>query len=89
MTKSQPLDNLTVSGQSHVPLLHICGSLDPADGSTAREAEKRYKELGGRITVIVQEGKGHYPTAPSDPKPAVDFILDSQKAHGAGDPSSK
>ncbi len=88
MTKSQPLDNLTVLAKAGVPILHVCGSLDPAIDQT-REAEKQYKELGGRMTVIVQEGEGHYPTAPNDPKSAVDFILDSQKAHGAGNPSSK
>ena len=39
-----------------------------------RVVEKRYKELGGQITVIVKEGEGHFPTAPKDPKPVVDFI---------------
>jgi len=88
MTKSQPLDNLTILAKADIPVLHVCGSLDPAVDQT-REAEKRYKEFGGRMTVIVQEGTGHYPTAPDDPKPAVDFILDAQKAHGASDPLSK
>jgi hypothetical protein len=37
-------------------------------------AEQRYKELGGQITVILKEGEGHFPTAPKDPKPMVDFI---------------
>ena len=46
-------------------------------GSTTqtRVVEKRYKELGGQITVIVKEGEGHYPLAPKDPKPVVDFIV--------------
>ena len=39
--------------------------------------EKRYKELGGPITVIVKEGEGHYPLAPKDPKPVVDSITKS------------
>jgi len=29
-------------------------------------AEKRYQELGGRITIIIKEGEGHYPLAPKD-----------------------
>jgi hypothetical protein len=37
--------------------------------------EKRYRELGGQITVILKEGEGHFPTTPKDPKPMVDFIL--------------
>jgi hypothetical protein len=42
--------------------------------SQTRVVEKRYQELGGKITVIVREGEGHFPTAPKDPKPVVDFI---------------
>jgi hypothetical protein len=34
-----------------VPLLHVCGSLDPWINDQTRVAEKRYKELGGQITV--------------------------------------
>ena len=37
--------------------------------------EKLYKDLGGSITVIIKEGEGHYPLAPKDPKPVVDFII--------------
>jgi len=41
-----------------------------------RALEKRYKELGGAVTVIVKEGEGHYPTAPRDVKPVVEFIME-------------
>ena len=75
MTKAQPLDNLATLAKAGIPLLHVCGSLDPMLTSQTREAEKRYKELGGSMTVIVQDGVGHYPTAPRDPKPVVDFIV--------------
>jgi pimeloyl-ACP methyl ester carboxylesterase len=75
MTKGQPLDNLAALAKAGVPLLHVCGSLDPMLKTHTREAEKRYKELGGDLTVIVQEGAGHFPTAPSDPTPVVEFIV--------------
>ena len=79
MSKEPPLDHLDALAKAGVPLIHACGSLDPwLDGQT-RVAEKRYKELGGRMTVIVDEGRGHYPTAPRDPKPVVEFILAQQK----------
>ena len=61
-----------------VPLLHVCGSLDPALDEQTRVVEKRYKELNGKITVLLQDGIGHFPTAPKDPKPVVDFILSHQ-----------
>ena len=78
MTKAQPLDNLAALAKAGVPVLHVCGSLDPMLASQTREAEKRYKELGGAMTVIVQDGEGHYPTAPGDLKPVIDFIVAKQ-----------
>jgi pimeloyl-ACP methyl ester carboxylesterase len=74
-----PLDNLTPLAQAGVPLLHVCGGLDPWLNDQTRVAEKRYKELGGPITVIVQEGEGHYPLAPRDPRPVVEFITERAK----------
>jgi pimeloyl-ACP methyl ester carboxylesterase len=82
MTKAQPLDNLAVLAKAAVPILHVCGSLDPMFEEHTGKAKKRYTELGGSITVIVQEGKGHYPTAPADSKAVVDFILRQQDAKG-------
>ena len=79
MSKTPPLDNLAPLAKAGVPLIHVCGSLDPWLDDQTRVVEKRYKELGGQITVIVEEGEGHYPTAPRDPKPVVDFILARQK----------
>ena len=75
MSKAQPLDNLAPLAKAGVPLLHVCGSLDPWLNSQTRVVEKRYQELGGHITIIVQEGKGHYPLAPKDRQPVVDFIV--------------
>jgi pimeloyl-ACP methyl ester carboxylesterase len=74
MTKAQPLDRLDVLARASVPLLHVCGSRDPWLDTQTRVLEKRYKELGGQVTVIVQEGAGHFPTAPKDLKPVVEFI---------------
>jgi hypothetical protein len=74
LAKTQPIDNLAPLAKSGVPLLHVCGSLDPWLDSQTRVVEKRYKELGGQITVIVKEGEGHFPTAPNDTKPVVDSI---------------
>lgn len=75
MSKTPPLDNLAPLAKAGVPLLHVSGSLDPALNDHTRVVEKRYKELGGPITVIIKEGEGHYPLAPKDPKPVVDFIV--------------
>ncbi|HWE39991.1 MAG TPA: hypothetical protein VG406_25800 [Isosphaeraceae bacterium] len=86
MTTAQPLDNLAALARAGVPVLHVCGSLDPMFASQTREAERRYRELGGSMTVIVQEGEGHYPTAPRDPKPVVEFLLGTQRPKVAARP---
>jgi hypothetical protein len=75
MSKTQPLDNLGPLAKAGVPLLHVCGSLDPALNDNTRVLEKRYKDLGGQITVILKEGEEHYPLAPKDSSPIVKFII--------------
>ena len=75
MSKTQPLDNLAPLANAGVHLLHVCGNLDPWLTTQTRVAQKRYQELGGRMTVIVKEGEGHYPLAPKDQQPVVDFII--------------
>jgi len=79
MSKSPLLDSLGPLAKAGVPLLHVCGSLDPWLNDQTRVAEKRYKELGGQITVIVKEGAGHNPLAPADAQPVVDFIIKCTK----------
>jgi hypothetical protein len=60
--------------KANVPLLHVCGSLDPYFEKNTLEVEKRYKKLGGKIEVIVKKGEGHYPLAHDDPSPVVNFV---------------
>jgi hypothetical protein len=75
MSKTPPLDNLAPLAKAGVPLVHVCGGLDPALADHTRVVAKRYNELGGTIMVIVKAGEGHYPLAPKDPQPVVDFIV--------------
>jgi hypothetical protein len=80
MSKTQPLDNLAPLAKAGVHLLHVCGSLDPWLKTQTRVAETRYQELGGRISIIIKEGEGHYPLAPKERQPVVDFIIKSVAA---------
>ncbi len=75
-SKGSLIDRLEPLAKAGVPLLHVCGSLDPALSDETRVAEKRYKDFGGAMTVIIKEGVGHYPLAPADTKPVVDFITE-------------
>jgi len=82
--KEQPIDNLAVLAKAGVPVLHDCGASDPWLDSQTRVVEKRYQDLGGRITVIVREGEGHFPLSPKDPKSVVDFILENARVASTG-----
>jgi pimeloyl-ACP methyl ester carboxylesterase len=77
MSKKAPIDHLAPLAKAGVPLIHVCGSLDPWLDEQTRVVEKRYKELGGPITVIIKEGEGHFPLAPKDPKAVVELITKS------------
>jgi pimeloyl-ACP methyl ester carboxylesterase len=73
MSKTPPLENLAPLAKAGVPILHVCGALDPHLGDS-RTAEERYKQLGGRMSVIVREGEGHVLAAARDCGPAIEFI---------------
>ena len=77
LASTQPLENLGPLTKAGVPILHVCGNLDPWLRDQTRVAEKRYKELGGRLTVIIKDSEGHYPLSPKDPQLVVDFITGS------------
>ncbi|MGH7969164.1 MAG: alpha/beta fold hydrolase [Limisphaerales bacterium] len=81
----QPLDNLEPLAKAGVSVFHLCGSEDPWLESQTRVLEKRYSELGGKITVLVEDGQGHYLLAPKDPKPAVEFIISNAVGSAKGD----
>jgi len=57
-----------------VPLLHVCGSLDPWFKDTRLCLKNAIRNLAAKITVIVKKGEGHYPLGPEDPKPVVDLL---------------
>jgi len=75
LSKIPLLDSLDILAKADVPIISVCGSLDPGLEDNTRMIEKRYQALGGRITVIIKAGAGHYPLAPQDPQPVVDFIV--------------
>jgi pimeloyl-ACP methyl ester carboxylesterase len=65
--------------RNNVPLLHVCGSIDPLFGRVSTPLETIYQQYGGRISVIIKEGYGHHPHSLNDPKPIADFIEQSVK----------
>ncbi len=76
--RRNPIDRLAPLAEAGIPLLHVAGDADrvvPLDENTA-VVERRYKQLGGRIKVIVKPGVGHHPHSLKDPAPIVEFILE-------------
>jgi pimeloyl-ACP methyl ester carboxylesterase len=67
-------DNLVPLYDAQIPLLHVCGSFDPLLKENSEKVEQNYKKLGGHITVILENGVGHYPLGPNDPQPVINFI---------------
>jgi hypothetical protein len=75
VSEAQTLDNLKPLAAAGVPFLCVSGALDPALATNTRVLEKKYEEVGGKVTVIIQEGIGRYPTGPKETKPVVDFMV--------------
>lgn len=75
--KVQPLDNLSPLAKASVPILHVCGSEDPWLEKNTIPAEKKYRELGGNMKVVIEQGRGHLPPGPAQPADVVDFITAS------------
>jgi len=68
---------LAALATNDVPLLHVCGSFDPILGKFTLPMESMYQQFGGRISVMIKEGRGHHPHSLRDPKPIADFIEQS------------
>ncbi|MDB6020874.1 MAG: hypothetical protein JWQ04_731, partial [Pedosphaera sp.] len=75
MTKTSPLDNLSPLAKAGIPLLHICNKFDPRLDEQTRTLEKRYQELSGKITVIINESPQPYSLTTADLNQTVNFVL--------------
>ncbi len=75
--KHNPIDSLEPLARAVVPVLHVCGTADTVVPMKENSdiIEKRYRELGGKISVIRKPGMDHHPHSLKDPKPIVDFVL--------------
>lgn len=76
--RNNPVDNLKPLAEAGIPLLHVYGDADtvvPWAENTGVVA-KRYKQLGGSITLIPKSGIGHHPHGLQEPAPIVEFILE-------------
>jgi len=73
---NNPTDKVQEIVAGGYPILILCADQDEAVPLyTIQEFEKKVKDAGGKITVMVKKGFKHHPHSFPDPKPIVDFIL--------------
>ncbi len=82
LKKHNPIDRLAPLAKAKVPIYHNTGDIDklvPAKDNTML-VEKRYKALGGEITVTVFKGQGHnYWTGFFEDETMAEFIIKNAK----------
>lgn len=71
------MKGIAALAQNDVPILHICGSIDPIFGKFSLPIEHIYHQFGGRISTLIKEGFGHHPHSLQNPKIIADFIEQS------------
>lgn len=67
--------HLAALATNDVPVLHVCGSIDPILGKFTLPMEDLYRDFGARISVLIKEGAGHHPHGLKDVTPIVDFMV--------------
>lgn len=80
--KGNPVDILDPIYKAGILLIHVIGELDEnvPPGPNTNEIEKRYKALGGTMTVFRKPNCGHHPHGLEDPTPVVELIKKYTKA---------
>lgn len=81
------LMQIGILATNDVPLLHVCGSLDPLLKNCSLAAEQIYQQFGGQISLMIKEGFSHHPHSLPDPTPIVNFILQSVYRTNAPSPA--
>jgi hypothetical protein len=76
----QAFQRLGDLARADVPVLQICGTIDPNLGQYTSAVEAIYQQFGGRISMMVKEGYAHHPHSLRNPKPIADFIEQSVRA---------
>lgn len=76
-----PVDNLAPLAKAGIPIFAVIGAADEVVqvSENIDIVEKRYKKLGGTITVIRKPGGKHHPHSLVDPTPIVDFTVSASR----------
>ena len=75
----ESIQRLAELAHQDVPLFHVCGSFDFLLQQNTMLVENLYRQLGGRISVMIKEGTAHHPHSLQDPQLLADWIEQNAK----------
>lgn len=84
---AEGLSKLPEMAKADIPILHVCGSIDPLLGAHSNTIETIYRQLGGRVSVIIKDGAGHHPHSLRDPALIAGFITQNARAEAPSQPA--
>jgi pimeloyl-ACP methyl ester carboxylesterase len=75
--RGNPIDRVLTVAKGNVPIIAVCGDADTTVPYAENTGilERRVRELGGTIEVILKPGGEHHPHSLKDPAPVVDFLI--------------
>jgi pimeloyl-ACP methyl ester carboxylesterase len=79
--RGNPLDRVLTVARANVPIIAVCGDADTTVPFVENTGllEKRFRELGGTMEVILKPGGEHHPHSIKDPAPVVEFLVKNAK----------
>ena len=79
--RGNPIDRVAQVARGGVPVIAVCGDADDVVPFAENTGilERRYRELGGTIEVVLKPGVGHHPHSLKDPAPVVEFLMRNAK----------
>ncbi|MSU48209.1 MAG: hypothetical protein EXS37_03810 [Opitutus sp.] len=71
------IDRVPAVAGGKIPIIAVCGDADQVVPFAENTGilEKRYREAGGTIEVILKPGVDHHPHSLKDPAPIVEFLV--------------
>lgn len=79
--KGNPINRIGMLIGAKIPIIAVCGDADDVVpyAENMGVIEKRYKEAGAPIQVILKPGGNHHPHSLEDPTPVVEFLMNNAR----------
>lgn len=79
--KGNPVNRLGMLVGAKIPIIAVCGDADEVVpyAENMGVIEKRYKDAGAPIQVIMKPGGKHHPHSLEDPTPVVEFLMNNAR----------